>query len=199
MRRFRVRQRSHMQSRNVDKIRHALNTDVIKRMLIRYFISKGFTESFDRILHPTMIQDLAFAIPAISTKVEVVPHCAEIDPIGRRAVLGWNLFALGTHRMFLGETFHNDLGDLARQIQTGTINPVSNQMIAPSNGDVNGVARRQVTPRQVITFLTRVLGNHASGYIDLTSPVQTPSTSMAYNHIGNRINISGGMLGSGGY
>ena len=182
-----------MQSRNVDKIRHALNTDVVRRMLIRYFIEKGFNESFDRVMYPGLVQDLGLACPVLSTKIEVVPHCVDIDPVGQRAVLGWNLFVLGTQRMYLGETHHRDLSDLARQIQSGQIMPSQGTgSIMPTEGIPHGVARRQVTPRQVITFLTRVLGRHESGYIDLTPPSQASVASMAYGSGASRSGMFGG-------
>lgn len=187
-----------MNSRSVDKIRHALNTDAVRRMLIQYFIGKGYTESFDRVMYPGLIQDLSVACPILSTKVEVVPHCVEIDPIGQRAVLGWNLFVLGTQRMYLGETHHRDLAELARQIQSGMITSTQGGMVMPTEGIPHGVARRQVTPRQVIIFLTRVLGRHDSGYVDLTPPKQSSVASMAYGSGASRSGMSGGMASYGG-
>jgi hypothetical protein len=191
-----------MDSRSIDKIRHALNTDVVRRMLIQYFVGKGFTESFDRIMYPAVMQDLTVACPVLAAKVEVVPHCVDIDPVARRAVLGWNLFVLGTQRMYLGETHHQDLGELARQIQMGMISPQAGQ-IMPSEGMPRGVARRQTTPRQVIAFLTRVLGQHESGYVDLTPTQQAASASMSYGNGAGRFGLAGagsaGVSAMGGY
>lgn len=163
-------------------------------MLIRYFVDKGFNESFDRVMYPGLVQDLGLACPVLATKIEVVPHCVEIDPIGQRAVLGWNLFVLGSQRMYLGETHHRDLSELARQIQQGQIAPTQGGAIVPTEGVPHGVARRQVTPRQVITFLTRVLGRHESGYVDLTPPKQGSVASMAYGSGASR----SGMFSGGG-
>jgi hypothetical protein len=148
-------------SYTIDHIKHVLNTEAVRRLLVSYFMSKGFQESFDRQLYPAIVQDLPLALPILSNKLEIVPHAKEIDTAMGRGVLGWNLFCLGNQRMYLGETYHNSLQDLARQIRTG--------MVAISE---NGVARHQTTPRRIITFITRVLGDHEAGYVDLTSPRQ---------------------------
>jgi hypothetical protein len=103
------------------------------------------------------------ALPMLSSKIEVVPYAADLDPSLGKAVLGWNLFVLGTHRMFLGETYHNNLNDLARQIRSG--------IITSSGG--YGTARQQTTPRKIIIFITRVLSNHEKGYVDL-NPITKP-------------------------
>lgn len=147
-----------LDSYTVDTIKHVANTEVIRRLLIKYFLAKGFTESFDRHLYPASVQDLPYVIPVLGNKVEVVPYAEEIDPAVGKARIGWNMFVLGNNRMYLGETYHNNLMDLARQIKTGLISP---PMIRP------GSARRQTTPRRVIAFVTRVLGDHQAGYIDL--------------------------------
>ena len=148
-----------MDSYTVDKMKYLANTEVIRRLLIKYFMDKGFTESFDRQLYPSIMQDLTLAIPILMDKVEIVPFAEDIDALSGKAQLGWNLFVLGSHRMFLGNTQHNDLQDLARQIRSGIIS-------VPMEGIAS--ARRQTTPRRVVTFVTRVLGNHEAGYTDLT-------------------------------
>lgn len=150
-----------MDSHVIENLKHVSNTEAVRRMLIRYFMEKGFTESFDRHVYPAIVQDLAQVIPQLSTKVEIVPFAEEIDSYQGKAVLGWNLFVLGTHRMYLGQTYHSDLRSLASQIQSGAI------MIP--EGDISN-ARCQATPRRIITFITRVLGTHKSGYVDLAMP-----------------------------
>jgi hypothetical protein len=156
-----------MDSRTIDKLKHALNTDVVRRMLVRYFRDKDFNESFDRLVYPAILQDLPMALPVLTSKVEVEPHAREVDPNTGKAVLGWNLYVLGTHRMYLGETYHRDLAELARQIQAGLI------MIPEGAGTS---ARRQSTPRQIINFITRVLSRHEFGYVDLM-PGQGPGVN----------------------
>lgn len=154
-----------MDSRSLDKIKFAANNEVIRRTLIQYFIAKGYKDSFDRLLYPASLQDLPRAIPILASKIEVLPYAADIDAAQGRAVIGWNLFVLGNHRMFIGETYHNNLIDLAKQIRSGNI-PVDNHN-----------ARKQTTPRKVIMFISRVLGSHKFGFVDLkpsTQPVIAP-------------------------
>lgn len=150
---------SSVDSYDIDKIKRISNTEVVKRMLIKYFIEKGFDDSFDKQLFPPMLQDLSSVIPLLASKVEVVPFAKEIDTGLNKAVLGWNLFVLGNQRMYLGETHHTGLSDLARQIRSGTI----------SRSEMGGniTARKTTTPRKVIIFLTKVLGNNEAGYVDL--------------------------------
>ena len=154
-----------MDSLDVDKIKHTANNEVVRRLLIRYFIDKGFSESFDKQLYPSIVQDLPMVVLPLANKIEVVPHAVEIDPNQGKAVLGWNLFVLGNQRMYLGETHHNNLSELARQIHSG--------MITIPEGLQSATARRQTTPKRVITFITRVLGDSRSGYADLL-PSQQP-------------------------
>lgn len=162
-------------SSDIDNIKHISNTEIIRRLLIKYFYDKGFSESFDRQLYPATVQDLTAVIPILSNKIEVIPHAKDIDTTQGKAVLGWNLFVLGSHRMYLGESFHNNLSDLARQIRNGMIT------IPEGVGSYTN-AKRQTTPRRVITFITRVLANHESGYVDLSpsnSPYNQPGESYA--------------------
>lgn len=152
-----------METHEVEQIKHSSNTEVIRRLLIKYFIDKGFKDSFDRQLCPCLIQDMPYVIPVLSNKVEVQPHAEEIDTTTGKARVGWNLFLLGNHRMYLGETVHNNLSDLARQIKMGMI---MSQQNMPS--------RLQTTPKKIIAFITRVLGNHTNGYVDLMPSTSTP-------------------------
>lgn len=154
-----------MDSSTVDKLKHVANTEVIRRLLVKYFMDKGFNESFDRQLYPSVIQDLPFVVPVLSNKIEVVPHAEEVDTATGKAKLGWNMFVLGNQRMYLGETYHNNLKDLARQIHGGMILPPRDT--APS-------ARKQTTPRRIVTFITRVMGDHGAGYVDLSPSTTAP-------------------------
>lgn len=160
-----------MESRHLDKIRHATNTDIVRRLLIQYFMDKGYNNSFDRQVYPANLQDLTQVIPILSNKLEIVPHAVDIDTSLGRAVLGWNLFVLGGHRMYLGESYHNSLHDLAREIRSGFM----------TNLEVKeGQATRTTTPRKIITFVTRVLGDNKSGYVDLTPTSMVREPGQAY-------------------
>jgi len=158
-----------MDSRTVDKMKHLANTEVVRRLLIKYFMDRGFGESFDRQLQPSLLQDLPITIPILGTKVEIVPHCEDVDPHSSRATIGWNLFVLGTHRMYLGNTEHADLAMLARQVQRGLIEGASLS------------ARRQTTPRRVVAFITRVLANHEAGYVSLSPGARNSTPGDAFS------------------
>ena len=146
-----------MDTRFVDKLRSALNNDIAERLALRYFVAKGFDKTqLDRLIYPPVLQDMQYAITEMSDKIEVVPHVAQLDPVGDMAQLGWNLFVLGSHRCYLGESFHNNLKMLALQLQHGQV--VSEDQMAT----------RQTTPRRVIKFISQVLRQHNSGYVNLT-------------------------------
>lgn len=150
----------------IDRVKHALNSDIARRLMIKYFMDKGFN-NFDKLLYPPMVQDISHMIPELSDKIEVIPHAININPFDDKAQLGWNLFALGIQRQYLGETYHTGLKSLAMQLQTGMV--LSEDM----------VATRQATPRRIINFVTRILDTHTNGYIDLT-----PRTRPAFSSTG---------------
>jgi hypothetical protein len=151
-----------MDTRTVDRIKHAANTDAVRKTLIQYFMAKGFDHSFDRMMYPSILQDLPMFVPMLEQKIEVVPHAMSVDPAAGNAIMGWNLFVLGTHRMYLGESYHDNIIDLTRQINNGMIE-------VPERGF--GTAKRQTTPKKIISFITRVLGEHRDGYIDLAQSI----------------------------
>lgn len=148
-----------MDTRDIDRIRHYANTDVIRRLMIRYFLQKGYGNSFDRQVYPPALQDITGVIPELGAKLEVIPHALDVNPILGTAKVGWNMFVLGNQRIFLGESYHDNLTELARQLAAGAIQPV---------GDVSK-ARKQTTPRRIISFVTRVLERHDGGYVNLSN------------------------------
>lgn len=150
-------------SYDIDRIKHITNAEVIKKHLIKYFMDKGF-ESFNKQIFPPLLQDLTLQIPLLASKIEVIPNVEQIDVTIDKATLTWNLFVLGNQRMYLGQTFHNGLANLARQIRSGFIGSIE-----PGN-DVT--ARHTTTPKKVIIFISRVLSGSESGYVDL-KPVNT--------------------------
>jgi hypothetical protein len=137
-----------------DRLELALNGELARRLLIKYFAERGFKENFDRAVYPPILQDLVEAIPQLEGKVEVEPHAVEVDPKGGHARLGWNLFVLGNQRMFLGETDHTDLSELARAIDSGQ--PIVEQTEA---------ARQTRSAREIITWVTRTLARSMAGII----------------------------------
>jgi hypothetical protein len=147
-----------MDANFIDRFRHVLNNDVAGRLLIKYFTSKGF-DCFDSLIYPPLVSDISGMIPEMMDKIEIVPYARNIDPMRDIAELGWNLFVLGNNRMYLGETFHNGLKQLALQLQQGAVL------------SEDRTASRQTTPRRIINFITRVLVSNRGGYLNLTPRV----------------------------
>lgn len=137
-----------------DQLRRTLNLEVVRRLLVRYFLVDKGIDSIDSLIYPPIIASLPFDIPELSAYVEVIPHTDRVDPIHDTAELGWNLFVLGNHRQFLGKTYHVGLVNLASQIYNNCI-------------DNNGIATNQTTPRRIIHFIMKTLGSHSGGYVNL--------------------------------
>jgi len=133
-----------------NKIHVALNQELIRRLLIQYFSTKGFNESFDKLVYPPLMVDLVSRIPRLNGKVEVTAFVQDIDPLSGAVKLGWNLFVLGTRRMYLGESTHTSLAEI-----TGQITTVENSNITPS----------YATPKRIVEFITKVLGRSKNGDI----------------------------------
>lgn len=136
------------------KIKRALNQKIVLLALTKYFYDKGYS-SLDRPIDPIIIQDLPIMVTGLDTKVEVIPHIVEVDPTISRAVVGWNMFVLGNQRIFLGETIHNSIAELAKQVY-------SNSTVMSANDH-----QRCTTARRIISFIGRVLGASEAGYVDL--------------------------------
>lgn len=150
-----------MNTSTIERIRSVLSEDYVRKLLIKFFSDHGYSDSFDRLLYPPILEGLPRLIPQLATKVEVEPYAKEIDPTTNSATLGWNLFVLGSWRMFVGETKHSDLRKLMQELRQGR--PV-----------LEGIALRQTTPRKVVGFISHVLGRSENGHID-PDFVPTPS------------------------
>ena len=104
---------------------------------------KGFEYNFDDPIYPPDVLDLEAAIPDILNKIEVSMFVEEADPTMGFVKVGWNLFVLGTQRMFLGYTFHTDLNQ-----------------IKPGAGRSNLPTELIATPRGVVKFIVDTLTNN---------------------------------------
>ncbi len=172
-----------MDSYDIDRLKHTINSDTVRRLLIKYFIEKGYSESFDKMVSPTILQDLVDKVPHLATKIEIVPHAVEIDPITyKQAKLGWNLFVLGNHRMFLGETMHYDLLGAVRQIYNKQFSFAENSYSTS----------KLTTPRKIINFITRTMNKSERGYIDFKSPCVDPTRAFDVNS--GPANLSGQVM-----
>lgn len=152
-----------------DRIHIALNEELLRRLLIRYFVNKGYENNFNHRIYPPLLQDLTMQIPQLSGKVEVVPFVEDIDPNTGQVKLGWNLFVLGTRRMFLGESTHTNFSEIRNMV-----GGVQDQHMAIEFA----------TPKRVINFVVKVLGRSKYGDISQLSPQLNFRTVMpsAFGH-----------------
>ncbi|MDP1712243.1 MAG: hypothetical protein Q8K86_07280 [Candidatus Nanopelagicaceae bacterium] len=135
-----------------ERIRSLLGLTYVKRLLIRWFVQKGFVDGFDTHVYPPMMQQLIKEVPQLQGKVEIVPSMEEIDPSTGMLRVSWNLFVLGNQRLDLGSSTHKNISD----IQQGQY--VGNSAL-PS--------RRAATPRQIITFVLNTIKERRSCYVDI--------------------------------
>jgi hypothetical protein len=134
------------------KIKKILNEELIKRLLIQYFLSKGIQrESFDKKLYPPMLQDIVMQMPHFVGKLEIQPFVEDINPHNGQVKLGWNMFVLGTRRMYLGRSTHKNLAELKDSI-SGPINKFEHEDV--------------VSPAQIVEFVTHGLKNSEQGFIE---------------------------------
>ena len=136
----------------VQKIQKILNEELIRRLLRKYFSTKGLSEDMEKPIYPPIIQDLMTLVPQFSGKIEVVPSIENIEPDGGELTVEWNMFVLGTNRMYLGESTHKSLTE------------VGEAAIATSERKEASV--RKATPNRIIEFVTRMLSKSKSGMID---------------------------------
>lgn len=142
-------------SRLSNKLELLFNKELIRRLLIKYFNEKGVKDNFDIKIYPLIIQDLTESVPELFGKVEIIPHAINLDPQTGSAKIGWNLFVLGNQRMYLGETEHSNMANLASQISSGSIN----------DDEEEWIHRNGRSPRDIIKFISRILGNSTNGII----------------------------------
>lgn len=162
----------------LDKVRHALNAEFIKRSLTKYFVNKGF-QDFKTLVYSPMIQDMPKAIPELAHKVEVVPYVKEVMPATGQVTIGWNLFVLGVNRMELGDSTHANMADLQRAIYGPAPHSLSTNMKSPAD---------------IIEFVVKVMKNSQDGMVHPSPAGYVPGPDNA--------NINRPKLGptqSGGY
>ena len=112
----------------------------------------------DRVVDPSALLDLTLQIPPLHTKMEIVPNAKDLRLQDDQITLEWNLFVLGTKRMYLGRTAHQDIMNTLHTLKSG-------QPVHRIHGIEYGVK-----PKQIIAFVTRVLGSHEDGYVPWIAP-----------------------------
>jgi len=130
----------------INKIKKALSVESIRRVLSEYFQQKE-VDMNDHV-YPPLLRDIGQQVPMLANKVEIKPYIEDIDPTTNYVKIGWNLFVLGTHRLFLGYSVHESLAHLDVQITDPLF---------------VGEAEPMKTPIQIIQFIVHVLGEHKMG------------------------------------
>ena len=155
------------------KIHQTLNKELTKRLLIRYFCNKGFSENFNKKIYPPILQDILVHVPQLVGKIEVAPFVEDVDPNTGVVRLGWNLFVLGHRRIYIGESIHSNLTEVRMGV----------------GGPLEGTSYKigTATPKRIVNFICNVLGKNKDG--DITSIpknilMRTPSIMMANNDPG---------------
>ena len=139
------------------KVHCALNKELTRRMLIKYFYDKGFKEDMSGRIYPPALQDLPSAIPQLVGKIEVQPHVEDVNPLTGIVTLGWNVFVLGNRRMYLGESSHSNL----QEVQTTIYGPVRAE-------GIRSIQYR--TPKQIVSFIVDTLASSKAGDLGRVDP-----------------------------
>jgi hypothetical protein len=135
--------------------------ELVKRLLIRFFKDKGFSEPFDNPVYPPIMFDVPFRIPELITSVEIVPYVDRMDPITNVVTIGWNLFVLGTNRMDLGTSTHPNLMEFRRSLM-GFHNP-------------NLPSEMKKTPRDIIDFIMSIVSRNKGSILEMPPGVRIPA------------------------
>ena len=142
----------------IDKsnLKKAITNDVLKKDLVDYFIKKVGKDGLSASHSPVLWQDILDCLPHLFGYIELIPHNEYLDVSKDEINVGWNLFVLGIHRMYIGSTKHKGLRQTAHEYKA---NRISNTNYFDSN----------VTPRQMIAFICRVVKNSDTTMIDKQS------------------------------
>lgn len=135
------------------KIRRLLNEELIRKLLTKYFNTKGCGD-LEKEIYPPSLQDICVQVPQIMGKVEIVPCVEDMDPFTGNVRIGWNLFVLGNNRMFLGESNHKSMTEL----KVKAFGPMVNEQVKTS-----GI----VSPKNIIEFVIKILGSSKNGFVDI--------------------------------
>jgi hypothetical protein len=145
-----------------NNIKRAIQEEIVKRLLVKYFTEKGFKESFEAPIYPPMIYDLPYVIPELMNSVEIVPFVEQIDPITNVVTMGWNLFVLGTNRMNLGSSTHNNLMEFRRSLMGQQNNP-------------NMPSEMRKTPKAILEFVMGIIGRNKGAILEMPPGVKMPA------------------------
>lgn len=134
-----------MRSNLKKRLEHRIGKEIATKTLTEYMNQHGY-DNMNLLVYPPSIHDIAFQ-PDTFKKVELVAFPEETDPTSNAVTVGWNLFVLGTNRLYLGSTTHNSIADL----QGGGLNEGAEQNLEKTAGEV-------------VDFIVRILETNQHGF-----------------------------------
>lgn len=145
------------------RIKRKLQKELMKRKLIEYFVVKGY-DNFEGPLYPPSIYDLPVKIPELFNRIEIIPSVDSIDTNMGTVTLAWKMFVLGTSLIDLGKSTHAGESDVLRAVM--------------GEPNVELPAERVTSPKAVVNFILKVLGNSKTGFIELPGNFQIPPDAL---------------------
>ena len=170
-----------------NQIKRNLQKELMRRSLNQFFMEHGY-ENFDLPLYPPICSTIGQKIPHLGGRIEIVPFSEEVDVQTGVHTIGWNLFILGTNRLYLGNTCHTNVSDIERSIR----------------GEVDAeklpMSTMKSTPNKLINFILKVLDNCKTGYVNLPAGF-IPTTGLDTGPLGGSIQQTPrvGPTGSGNF
>jgi len=134
-----------------NQLKKALQEELVKRTLIKYFKDKSIDES---PIYPPTVFDLPYRVPELLSAVEVVPFVEHMDQMTNVVTIGWNLFVLGTNRMYLGTSTHTNLMEFRRSISGPT-------------QTTNMPSERKKTAAQITEFIMNILSRNKGALLEM--------------------------------
>lgn len=160
---------------NTASIKKILTKELLRNKLEAYFQEKEM--GYEEKMYPPMLQDIMLRIPAITKYIDVSPFVEDVDPVNGTVSMGWNLYVLGTKRMYLGSSTHKSVQEFQNPAMWGK---------------ENQFAKKIVTPEKIIKFISEELSSHDLEFIEALKPINAPAnispsaSSMNYNSYSER-------------
>ena len=126
------------------RLEHRLGKEITTKALKEYMAQHGYGNG-NLLVFPPSINDIGLQ-PDTFKKVELVPFPKDTDPTSNGVVVGWNLFVLGTNRLYLGSTIHGSMAEL----KGGVGNEVG--------------ANLEKTAAEIVDFIVNILDDNEDGF-----------------------------------
>jgi hypothetical protein len=158
-----------MNVRVKNRLKRALQEELVKRLLVRYFSDKGLLES---LIYPPAIYDMPYRVPELLNSVELVPFVDRMDPVTNVVTVGWNMFVLGTNRMNLGSSTHANLMEFKRSLLSSSMG-------------VGMPSDKKKTAANIVEFIMNVVGRNENVMLELPPGARLPAFSQLMPPIGS--------------